>query len=89
MLFQSIIPTQKKYLIVVDIRPTMSQSACTGCRYVTPSNVSEIVLLALVKAELSNVTVLVFSPEELVSVDINNKMTIADVNEHISKVDFF
>lgn len=86
LLMQSVTPTQKRYLIAVDIRPCMSQTVCGSCKCVTPSNVSEIVLLSLMKAELSNVTVLAFSPEELVQVDINNKMTISDVNEHLSKV---
>lgn len=70
----------------MDIRPSMSHTYSGGCKCVTPSNVSEIVLLSLVKAEQPNVTVLVFSPEELVQVDINNKMTISDVNEHLTKV---
>ncbi|XP_035229485.1 60 kDa SS-A/Ro ribonucleoprotein-like isoform X2 [Stegodyphus dumicola] len=84
--FKTIIPKEKRYLIALDIRLSMNHIHCVGCSALTPSHVSDIILMALVKAEMSNVTVVVYSSGELVSVDINNKMTLGDVVEHLSSV---
>ncbi|XP_015910638.1 RNA-binding protein RO60 [Parasteatoda tepidariorum] len=84
--FKRIRTTEKRYLVAIDVGVSMNLSKCSGCNAVTPSHIGDIVLMALVRSELSNVTALVFSENELVQVDINHKMTLVDIVERLNEV---
>ncbi|GIX84743.1 hypothetical protein CEXT_84171 [Caerostris extrusa] len=64
----------------------MNHSKCPGYNVLTPSHVSDITLLALVKQEIPNVTTVVFSNGEVVPVDINPDMNLGDIVEQLSQV---
>ncbi|KAG8200901.1 hypothetical protein JTE90_020541 [Oedothorax gibbosus] len=64
----------------------MNLNKCAGCSAITPSHVSDILLMALVKSEATVVSTLAFSEEDVVQVDINDKMSLSDVVEHLSEV---
>ncbi|GBN61262.1 SS-A/Ro ribonucleoprotein [Araneus ventricosus] len=84
--FKNVKVTEKRYLVALDINLTMNHSKCAGGSALTPSHVSDIALLALLKAEVSNVTTVVFSDGEVLPVEINHKMNLGDVVEHINEI---
>ncbi|XP_054709604.1 RNA-binding protein Ro60-like [Uloborus diversus] len=84
--FKNVSSKDKRYLIALDVNKEMNSTRCAGCSVMGPSHVSDIILMALIKAELSNVTVVVFSETEFVSVDVNDKMTLNDIVEQLNEV---
>ncbi|GFU33055.1 hypothetical protein NPIL_512121 [Nephila pilipes] len=84
--FRTVLPAEKQYLIALDINLTMNHSKCAGCNALTPSHVSDIILMALLRAEFSNVSTVIFSTGDLVPVDISHEMNLCDIVEQLNQI---
>ncbi|GFQ89684.1 hypothetical protein TNCT_134561 [Trichonephila clavata] len=84
--FKTVFSAEKRYLIALDINLAMIHGKCAGCNVLRPSHVSYIILMALLRAEFSNVDIVVFSTGDLVPVDINHEMSQIDITELLSDI---
>lgn len=80
--FKTVPTTGKRYLVAVDVRSPMAHSRAVGLGALTPAEASGLVLQALARAETS-VTALAFSARGLVDMEVNNKMTLADISRRM------
>lgn len=84
--FRTVLSTEKHYLIALDINLAMKHSKCAGCNVLTPSHVSNIILMALLRAEFSNVATVIFSTGDLVPVDISHEMDLPHIVELLNNI---
>ncbi|GFV07379.1 hypothetical protein TNCV_1765401 [Trichonephila clavipes] len=84
--FKTVLSAEKHYLIALDINLAMKLGKCAGCNVLTPSHVSSIILMALMRAEFSNVDLVVFSTGDLVPVDISLEMDQAHIAELLNEI---
>ncbi|CAN7993200.1 unnamed protein product [Ixodes hexagonus] len=80
--FKTVVSTGKRYLVAVDVRSPMAHGRTVGLGALTPAEASGLLLQALARAE-TNVTALAFSARGLVDMEINNKMTLADISRRM------
>lgn len=76
--FKTVPTTGKRYLVAVDVRSPMAHSKTAGLSALTPAEASGILLQALTSTEPA-VTALAFSARGMVDLEVNNKMTLADI----------
>ncbi|XP_076316297.1 RNA-binding protein RO60-like [Tachypleus tridentatus] len=85
--FKMVRPTNKRYLMAVDICGSMFHGRKTsGCRYLSSADASCLVLMALAQAESEKLTALAFSKDGLEEIEVSKEMSHGEVLKKLREI---